>query len=591
MKNLDPIDIVAVIDQATKEEKAGSGQEVIAEIYADWLKEYGAYPATAPVWFNYGCSLSRSGAKELSEQAFSTALERKPDFWQACVNLGLGYEARSEFDLAKSLYRKYLLFQGDDESQTQVRNHLGRLLESERDFSGAIEQYALSLRVNPTQQDVFQHWFHLRQKQCDWPLESLEKPITISDLAKNIGPIAAMAYFDDPSLLRIACDAWIDNFRKDRSFDRLANLPSYEHSRIRIGYVSCDFRAHAVCFLNALMFEAHDREKFEVFGFDFSKNEDTVWRKLVLKGMDHVYAIHDLDDLKVAQLIRSLEIDVLVDLVGLTSGARPDIFCYRPAPLQLSYLGFLGPTGDREIDYLVCDRYVIPPDTASLYGVKPLYVNFYQVNNRLRFPEKGITRSSVGLPEGAFVYCALNNSYKITEVMLHRWVGILSKCPDSVLWLLEDSEAVAFNIKKYLRRYDIDQNRVIFTGRVTPNEYLARFALADLFLDSSPYNAGATAADALWVGLPVLTCPGNTFVSRMAAAMLSQLGLEEFICSSWSEYEDKAVSFYWAKNAKRILEERNIQSHRIFDTATFVRDFESELLKILRRAPDNAEAS
>jgi len=574
------MNIVEVIDRASQAESAGSRPDEIAEIYHLWLQRHGALNESAPVWFNYGCVLSKIGSRDSADKAFSVALERKPGFWQACVNLGLSHEARGEFESAKTLYRKYLLFQGDIESQTNVRNHLGRLLESERNFSGAIEQYAASLRIQPAQQDVFQHWFHLRQKQCDWPLERIEKPISIRDFARNMGPIAAMAYFDDPTLLTDACNAWMDNYRKDKCFERFTESAKYCHPRLRIGYLSCDFRAHAVCFLNALMFEAHDREKFEVFGFDFSKDEDTVWRKLALKGMDHVHAIHNLTDLQAAQLIRQLEIDVLIDLVGLTSGARPGIFCHRPAPIQVSYLGFLGPTGDREIDYLICDRYVIPPDVAPLYGVKPLYVNFYQVNNKLRFPEGGITRASVGLPENAFVYCALNNSYKITEVMLDRWVRILQKAPDSVLWLLEDSEAVSENILSYVRRYDIDSNRIVFTGRVTPSEYLTRFSLADLFLDSSPYNAGATAADALWMGLPVLTCPGNTFVSRMAAALLLQLGLDEFVCNSWSDYEDKAIRFYWSKGAKRILEQRNIRVHPVFDTQTFVRDFEAALLKL-----------
>ena len=577
MSNL--IDIINTVSQA---ESNGKAPAELANLYEVWLNEFGRSDESAPAWFNYGCLLSTLQQRELAEKAYQTALSLKPNFWQACVNLGLSYEAKGQIEHVKHLYKTYLIHHSDIDSQTEIRNQLGRILEGERDYTGAVEQYSESLKQKPEQSDVFQHWFYLRQKQCDWPIEKFETPLTQDSIATNIGPIASMAHFDDPALLKSACDAWVSSFKKGKQFLRLAPDVSYAHDRIRIGYVSCDFRAHACCFLNAQMFASHDRSKFEVFAFDFSKEEDTDWRKIVLHGMDQVHPIHNLTDEQSAKLIRELEIDVLVDLVGLTSGARPGIFMHRPAPIQISYLGFLGPTGDREIDYLVADPYVIPPQFANAYGVKPLYVDFYQVNNRLRLPEKeNITRLSAGLPEKKFIYCAINNSYKIKDNVFDRWISILKKTPDSVLWLLEDNADVKINIHKYAKQYQIDSSRIIFSERVIPNIYLARFGLADLFLDSSPYNAGVTATDALWAGLPVLSCPGNTYVSRMAGSLLKTLDLEEFICKTWSEYEDKAVKFYWTRDAKKILQDKQIHKNQIFDTKTFVKQFEDKIIDIV----------
>ncbi len=571
--------IIEIINRVSKAELDGKTPSQIVTLYKEWLAEFGHSRESAPAWFNYGCLLATLEQRELAEKAYQTALALKPDFWQACINLGLNHEARKEPEKTKDLYKSFLTHNADVNSQTEIRNQLGRILEGERDFAGAVEQYANSLKRKPNQSDVFQHWFYLRQKQCDWPIEKFETPLTQLTLAQYIGPIAAMAHFDDPALLKDACDAWVDNFKKNKKFLSLAKNVHYRHDRIRIGYVSCDFRAHACCFLNAQMFAAHDRTKFEIFAFDFSKEEETEWRKLVLGGMDHVHAIHGLTDEQSALLIRELEIDVLVDLVGLTSGARPGIFMHRPAPVQISYLGFLGPTGERDIDYLVADSYVIPPHFADSYGVTPLYVDFYQVNNRLRFSARGdITRSSAGLPENKFIYCAINNSYKIKDSLFDRWISILQKTPESVLWLLEDNSDVKANVLKYAKRYHIDSSRFIFTERVTPDVYLARFSLADLFLDSSPYNAGITATDALWAGLPVLTCPGNTYVSRMAGSLLKTLNLEEFICSSWSEYEDRAVQFYWTRDAKKILADKAIHQSKIFNSDYFIRQFEAKII-------------
>ena len=561
--------------------QAGKTSSEVGGLYNDWLTQNGNRPESAPAWFNFGVILAGDNLKPQAKSCYQKALSLKADFWQAAANLANAFEGEGNEDEAINIYRQFLPKEIDSEGRIHIRNQLGRLLENRREYPEASRLYYESLSVDPTQDGPFQHWFNVRQKQCEWPLETFVKPITMGELAEKIGPIASMAYFDDPTLLNKACTSWIERFKKGKNFQRLADK-KYSHQKLRIGYLSCDFRAHAVCFLNCQMFSMHDRNHFEIFGFDFSKEENTPWRTMVIQGMDHHIPIHNLDDEAAATLIRKFEIDILVDLVGLTSGARPGILLHKPAPIQVSYLGFLGPVGMPEIDYIVCDDYVIPPDQAQHYGAKPLYVPFYQVNNQLRAPAQIPTRASLGLPESAFVYCAINNSYKMTPAVFRRWMTILDRTENTVLWMLAENPQVETNIRSEVNKYGMSQDRVIFARHAQPSEYLARFACADLYLDASPYNAGITGSDAIWMGLPVLTCPGNTYVSRMAASLMLKLGLPEFVCSTWTDYINKAIDFSVTRKAKEIMEERFDRNSFVFNSKFFIEALERKYIEIAR---------
>jgi predicted O-linked N-acetylglucosamine transferase (SPINDLY family) len=561
--------------------QSGKQPSEIGTLYNDWLTQNGNRTESVPAWFNFGVIIAGQGLKKEAQACYLKALSLKPDFWQAAANLANLLEGQEKIEEALEIYRQLLPKDMEVEGKLHIRNQMGRILENQRDFKAAAELYEESLSIDPSQDGPFQHWFNVRQKQCDWPLESFIKPIATAELAEKIGPIASMAYFDDPAMLNQACTSWIERFKKGKNYRKLADK-RYNHERLRIGYLSCDFRAHAVCFLNCQMFSMHDRERFEIFGFDFSKDEDTPWRKMVINGFDHHIPIHEMDDETAAALIRKFEIDILVDLVGLTSGARPGILLQKPAPIQVSYLGFLGPVGMQEIDYIVCDDYVVPPEASHYYGAKPLYVPFYQVNNRLRIAAETPTRESQGLPPNAFVFCAINNSYKVTPSMFRRWMKILEQTDNSVLWLLAENPNVEQNIKKELARYGMEEWRVIFAKHAQPSEYLARFSCADLYLDASPYNAGITGSDAVWMGLPVLTCPGNTFVSRMASDLMLKLNLSEFVCETWMEYIEKAINFSKTKTAKSILERKLDRGSFVFDTKFFVQALERKFIEISR---------
>lgn len=585
-----------LITAADRHQREGRPQDSIAA-YRQWLAANENAPEAAAAWFNLGTHLSGTGDLAGAGNAYRNALQQRPGFWPATINLATLLESQKEIAQALALYQAALSVPQTAEATVSLSNQLGRVLESQREFARAAQLYFESLTLNPAQPDVFQHWAHVRQKQCAWPLMLTAHPTAAREIAAMIGPLAGMAYFDDPEMLQHTMRSWVER-HLPKSVAPLAS-GGYGHERLRIGYISCDFRMHAVCFLSALIYEHHDRTRFEVFAFDNSIDDRSAWRQRIIDGVDHFIGIHHLSNEQASALIRSHEIDILVDMMGLTAGARPAIIAAKPAPVQISYLGFLGPSGIEQMDYVLADPYVLPAESAKYYLEKPLYMRrCFQVNNRLRQAGTARPRSHYGLPDNAFVFCAINNSYKLTEEMFARWMRILLQLPDSVLWLLQENEAVRENLVNEAKRHNIAASRLVFAEPILPADYLARFTCADLFLDSSPYNAGATASDALWMGLPVLTCPGKTYVSRMAGSLLTELGLPELIAPSWPAYEQAAVALARDRAATQALRHRvseAVRTSRLFDTAGFVREMEHAFDAVATlhglRAPSGASDS
>jgi predicted O-linked N-acetylglucosamine transferase (SPINDLY family) len=301
--------------------------------------------------------------------------------------------------------------------------------------------------------------------------------------------------------------------------------------------------------------------------------------------MDHFIRINALSDEAAAALIRSHEIDILVDLQGQTAGARANMLAYRPAPIQITYLGLPATTGLPSIDYVIADRFLIPESEAKFYSEKPLYLpDVYQVSDRQREIGPQPTRTSCGLPEDRFVFCSLNNNYKYTPEIFDVWMRILKRTPGSVLWLLSDNPWAEANLRQEAANSGVAPDRLIFAGRALPPDYLARYACADLFLDTFPFNAGTTANDALWMGLPVLTYCGRSFASRMAGALLTAAKLPELITYNLGDYEEKAVAL-----ANRPEECERLKAHLqevrrmgvLFDTPRFVRNLEAEFQRLV----------
>ncbi|MBF0243779.1 MAG: tetratricopeptide repeat protein [Planctomycetes bacterium] len=573
--------LMSVIQKAQEKESMGDLSGAI-DCYQKWMDteaDKGEHYHIA--LFNLGTLLRADGKLTQAIDCFREALRVKPDFHQATVNLGLALEKNGNRLDALAVWQKAL---PPIDIQTKLLNHCGRVYEGAKLYDEAEEYLLRSLRMAPDQPDVIQHYLHIRQKKCKWPIIDAESGLSEEALLKACGPLGILAMTDDPDLQLQVISSWVDR-KVNRSFVRLAPLGGYKHDKIRIGYLSCDFRWHAVSILTAELFELHNRERFEVYAVDYSTDDGGSMRKRVLSAMDHCLSVQQLSDEDAAKLIRLHEIDILIDLTGLTSEGRPGILSYKPAPLQISYLGYVGSSSMTEVDYMLADRFVFPDELRSSFTEKPLYLpDVYQVNDSKR--EIGLlpTRSSCGLPEPGFVYCSFNGSYKITPEVYDVWMRILKRVPSSVLWLVADNEAAKMNLRAEAQKRDVSPGRIHFAGKVPPAEYLARLQIADLMLDTSPYNAGTTASDALWAGLPILTCPGRCFASRMAGSILNSVGLPELIAGNWTDYESIAVRL--AGDASELQRHRMhlkaVAKHSpLFDSEKFVRNLENTLEEVL----------
>src|SRR5439155_21761581 len=369
---------------------------------------------------------------------------------------------------------------------------------------------------------------------------------------------------------------------------RLWNGERYPHTKIRLGYLSGEFRTQATSILMAELFELHDRDRFELVAFDNGWGDASEIRGRIEKAFDEIVDITRLGDLQAATMMQQRQIDILVNLNGYFGRVRQGIFGHRPCPIQVNYLGFPGTLGADYIDYIVADRYVIPPEHAAFYTEKVVHLpDTYQVNDaKRRIAERTPTRAEVELPESGFVFCCFNNNYKITPEMFTIWMRLLSGVAGSVLWLLEDNAAVSRNLRREAEQRGVAAERLVFAPRMKLDEHLARHRLADLFLDTLPYNAHTTASVALWAGLPVLTCMGSAFAGRVAGSLLNAVGLPELITHSLEDYEALALQLATTPtllSAIRAKLAQNRTSYPLFDTERFRRHIESAYLTMWER--------
>jgi predicted O-linked N-acetylglucosamine transferase (SPINDLY family) len=424
---------------------------------------------------------------------------------------------------------------------------------------------------------------------CDWTgraAELDELGVAIECGLPVITPFAALSLFDSLPIQRRTASTWArEECRPAQMLPPLQGYPA--HPKVRIGYFSADFRNHAVSALAAELFECHDRSAFELTGFALGPDVSDGLRQRVERAFDRFIPAFDKSDEQVALLARSFEIDIAIDLGGYTQHARPRIFAQRAAPIQVSYLGFLGTMGASFMDYLLADEVIVPPGLRRHYSERIAYLPAYQVNDTQRpVSDRVFTRAELGLPPTGFVFCCFNASYKVSPETFASWMRILAATPGSSLLLLGDSNAARQNLRRQALRSGIEPGRLVFAGRIPYGDYLARFRAADLFLDTHPYNAGTTASDALWVGLPVLTCAGETFAARVAASLLTSVGLPQLVTESRAEYERLAIGL--AANPERIGQIRQVlaaarSGAALFDTPRFTRSLEALYRRMYER--------
>jgi predicted O-linked N-acetylglucosamine transferase (SPINDLY family) len=363
----------------------------------------------------------------------------------------------------------------------------------------------------------------------------------------------------------------------------------YSHDRIRLAYLSADFRVHPSSYLLAGMFEHHDRSRFETIALSFGDDDQSEIQNRLKGAFEHFIDVRNRSDLEVARLVRELEVDIAVDLMGHTRNQRTGILALRPAPVQVNFF-CPGTSGADYLDYIVCDRVVIPEDHHAYYSEKVVYLpDTFQANDsKRRIAERTPSCAEVGLPDDGFVFCSFNNTYKFTPPMFDVWMRLLGHVKGSALWLQEINATATRNLRREAVARGIDANRLVFAPKVPRLEdHLARYRLADLFLDTLPYNAQTTASDALWVGLPVLTCLGTTFVGRVAASLLNAIGLPELITRSLPEYE--ALALQLATHPVLLADiraklARNRATFPLFDTDRFRRHIESAYVTMWERA-------
>ncbi|MDT7836555.1 O-linked N-acetylglucosamine transferase, SPINDLY family protein [Aquabacterium sp. OR-4] len=574
--------LVELVHEAQRLQSSGDLDGAV-QAYRDWI-EAGPAPMAHVACFNLGTLLGAQQRHAEAEQAYRQAVALQPDFPHARLNLGHLLERRGQHDEALAEWQQVLDGTAQPELRVHALNNRGRLLEQLRRYPDAEAELKRSLELNPEQPNVVQHYVHLRQKQCEWPAWQPVGEVTHNRLLMGTSLLAMMGLSDDPAMQLLAAVRFANERVPKAQPVPLHSLQPPRTGKIRIGYLSGDLHMHAVGLLTPELFELHDRSRVETWAFCWTPESAMPQRQRILRAMDHVVRIDAVDDAAAARLIAEAGIDVLVDLQGLTNGARPAILGYRAAPIQVSYLGLPGTSGLPGVDWILADHFVMPPELEPYCTEKPIRLpHCYQVSDRQREVGRTPTRAELGLPPGKFVYCSFNNNHKFTENVFASWMRILAGVPDSVLWLLADNDTAQENMLRCADAHGVARERILFAPRAAPPDYLARFRCADLMLDTFPYNAGTTASDALWMGLPIVTWSGRSYISRMAGSLLHAVGLPDLVTDSLAEYEKLAVRIgrepARAASYRRYLDEHG-RSSPLFDMPRLVRDIENEFERL-----------
>jgi len=586
---MDRLNIDQIIELADQLNKAGDTARV-DQAYALWI-ETSKSPLKFVACFNYGVMLANWNRDDDAIRIYKLAIEINPGFAQPRVNLGLALERKGLQEEAVHEWRQVV----DDprvadasvvEMKTTALNHVGRLREIQRNYDAAENALTESLALNPNQTDALHHWFHLRQKQCKWPAVKEIHKVTKNQIICAMSPLACLAHSDDPVFQMFVGNRIV---REKFTFPLapLTDGKKYGHKKIRIGYLSGDLCTHAVGLILPEIFEQHDRNQFEIYAYDYSREDGTPLRQRYKTVIENFVSISAMTDLQAAQKIRQDEIDILVDLHGLSLGIRAGILAQRPATIQMTYLGYIGTTMMPYIDYVITDKFCLPEEQRTYYSEKPLYLDRCCLpTDRKRVIDALPTKESVGLPTDKFIYATFNNAYKLNPDMFACWMRILKRVPESVLWIVDDNPWATQNLKDNAQANGVDPSRLIFTPRVHTSSYLARMELVDVFLDNHPYNAGSTASDIMWMGTAMVTLAGKTFVSRMAGSMLHHCGLEGLIAHNHAHYEELAVTLSTRKDILQNVRARlhaQRQPGGAFDMTEFTRNLESKYLDTVRQ--------
>jgi predicted O-linked N-acetylglucosamine transferase (SPINDLY family) len=589
-----------------------------AEAVACYDQAIGLDPQDARAYHRRGETLFDLGLFDAARGDYATAIALRPDFadahnahGNALFALARHREALASFDTAialrgdfadahnnrgNALHQLGRLAEALASIETAVRLHpdypglhfnRGQLLDELQRYPEAVASYDATIALRPEFPAVHGNRLLAKAQVCDWraragELANLEARVARGEAAAS--PFAVLALSPSAQLQQQAAAT---HARSSFGADPGYATPPQRAAKIRVGYFSCDFDEHPLATLTAELFETHDRDRFEVFGLSFGAPSQRPMRQRLERAFDRFFDVRDRSAKDIVALARSVSLDIAVDLAGYTKHSRPTIFALRAAPIQIGYLGFLGTMAAPFMDYLVADATLIPATSRAFFTEAIVYLPSYQPNDRRRqIADPGPTRTALGLPEDGFVFCCCNANYKIAPATFAAWMRILERVAGSVLVLVEGTPTGAQNLRDEARARGIAAERLVFVPRIALPDYLARYRCADLFLDTLPYNGGATVSDALWAGLPVLTCAGETFAGRIAASLLGAAGLPELVTETLADYEQLAVDL--AQDPARLAKLRQRlaragETSRLFDTPRHTLSLESAFQEMIRR--------
>lgn len=563
--------------------QSGQGDTVEA-LYSTWVQHNQSNPLLYAVLFNYSVALSDAGKLSPARECLEQAIARNPEFMPAYINLGRIYERQGNLALAvvqwTSALAKMSAVNGTAIThKTTALNQAARTLETANQDDSAEKLLRESLEIDPHQREVAQHLIALRQRQCEWPVVLPSERVGHRQLIEAMSPLSAAAYADDP-ILQFAIAGTYNRQDVADPVEPYTSWPKATSSegRLRIGYLCSDLREHALGYLLTEVLGLHDRSRVEVFAYYCGPESQDPLHANFKATSDHWKVITNLDDATVARCIAEDGIQILVDLNGYTRDARLKVFALRPAPVIVNWLGYPGTMASPYHHYIVADDWIIPESHELYYSERVARIPCYQPSNRRRVvAPQTPTRQQVGLPEDAVVYCCFNGAHKINRFTFDRWLLILGRVPNSVLWLLSSNPVTNERLKRHAVERGIAAERIIFAEKLVNPHHLARYVLADLFLDCTPYGAHTTASDALWMGVPVLTLSGRSFASRVCGSLVRSAGLPELCATSPQEFVDRGVALGTDRAALAELRQRLAAGRdtcTLFDQPLLVRELE-----------------
>ena len=535
-------------------------------------------PDYADALYNMGIAFQKLDKQEEAIEAYNKALAIKPDYAAACNNMGNAIKEQNRLEEAIALYQKAISIKPD---YADAYYNMGNALKDQEKLEEAIEVFNKILTIMPDHEAARVGNLYQSARICNW--DNIAKEVNlIPELGiskKHVPPFALLSLEDAPERHQIRSKIYAKANYPQKTLPP-KDRPSKRPKRIRIGYFSSDFKEHPVAYLIAKVLEQHNRDQFEVFGYSLHGSSSGEMRQRLAKSFDCFTDVQDMSDKDISLRARKDKIDIAIDLNGYTENLRTGIFAYRAAPIQISYLGYPGSMGAEFMDYIVADQHLIPPESQKHFNEEQLYLpnTYMPTDNSRELSNKEITRSELGLPDDAFVFCCFNNNYKISPNEFDIWMRLLTKVENSVLWLRQSNQFSIINIKNEAQRRNVDPSRLVFADKIPMDEHLARQRFADLFIDTFVFNAHTTAAEALWAGLPVVTKIGSGFAARVAGSLLNAVGLPELITETEEDYE--ALILKLATNPTKLAEIKeklatNRLTQPLFDTDLYTRHLEN----------------